>query len=511
MPLSVADIDRWSADAVREVFYAARAGAEISLTVSEQLGSLPVFRTWGGDAAEAAKSSVSLTQDALVIHGNAALTVARAANEAADGIKRVQDELARLRYDAGQLGFSIDPVTNSIVPGPNPKGTPIDAMGFVHRLGGILAEADAVDQDLADAINVADGDMPIPTSPDGTDAPVDPTGSTVLGDLQRGNDKGVLEAIERVKTAQAAYDAAAASAYVHGPGSPEADAAMAQLPQLKDELAHAINALGEIPDYSKIGPNSVMVGPDGQVFFGYLLNGQVMQVMGTLKNGTGEIFDQGTKAYYTYQNGKFVGARILDDGRAIATAEPLLTAVTTAVGAGPMFKAGQAGWAGLRTLFGAEALDAGADVTAGNVLSRGAELAAGRAGSAAHDLAIHGPGAWAPVTEAMSARAAAYQAQITGHQITEGYVVNGLKFDGFANGVLTDAKGYYAQFVSNGEFAPWFSGQHALLNQARNQLAVAGDTPVQWVFAEPEAAAAVTRLFQTNYVVGIDILVVPPA
>jgi hypothetical protein len=37
------------------------------------------------------------------------------------------------------------------------------------------------------------------------------------------------------------------------------------------------------------------------------------------------------------------------------------------------------------------------------------------------------------------------------------YRVNGVKFDGYANGVLQEAKGPgYAQFVRNGEFQPWF-------------------------------------------------------
>jgi len=41
----------------------------------------------------------------------------------------------------------------------------------------------------------------------------------------------------------------------------------------------------------------------------------------------------------------------------------------------------------------------------------------------------------------MSARAAAYQEQITGQAIGSVYRVNGVKFDGFADGVLQDAKG----------------------------------------------------------------------
>jgi hypothetical protein len=109
--------------------------------------------------------------------------------------------------------------------------------------------------------------------------------------------------------------------------------------------------------------------------------------------------------------------------------------------------------------------------------------------------ANHDPGTWEPVNESMSPRAAAYQTQITGHPFTDGYIVNGVKFDGFENGVLIDAKGYYSQFIVDGEWQPWFSGQQALINQALAQVRAAGGTPIRWVFAEPETAALVEQLF----------------
>ncbi len=52
-----------------------------------------------------------------------------------------------------------------------------------------------------------------------------------------------------------------------------------------------------------------------------------------------------------------------------------------------------------------------------------------------------GPGAWGVVAESMSERAAAYQTQITGRAAGSVYWLNGVKFDGFADGVLQDAKG----------------------------------------------------------------------
>src|SRR5690606_35713266 len=48
-------------------------------------------------------------------------------------------------------------------------------------------------------------------------------------------------------------------------------------------------------------------------------------------------------------------------------------------------------------------------------------------------------GRWIAVAETMSARAAAYQARIAG-RAGQAFLRNGVKFDGFANGVLLEAK-----------------------------------------------------------------------
>ncbi|OOK82662.1 hypothetical protein BZL30_0406 [Mycobacterium kansasii] len=50
----MADIDRWNAQAVREVFHAAKSRAEVTLEVSRQLATLSIFASSGGKTAEAA-------------------------------------------------------------------------------------------------------------------------------------------------------------------------------------------------------------------------------------------------------------------------------------------------------------------------------------------------------------------------------------------------------------------------------------------------------------------------
>ena len=52
-----------------------------------------------------------------------------------------------------------------------------------------------------------------------------------------------------------------------------------------------------------------------------------------------------------------------------------------------------------------------------------------------------GPGVWERVNESMSARARMYQEAVTGVPSEIGYRVDGVKFDGFKNGTLIDAKG----------------------------------------------------------------------
>ena len=116
MTLTVADIDRWNAGAVREVFQAANARGQATLEASRQLSTLSVFDTWEGATAEARKHvNAGIRQD-LDAHGNEALAVARAADQAADGIEHVQSDLRTLRHDAAEMHMAIDATTNTLVP-----------------------------------------------------------------------------------------------------------------------------------------------------------------------------------------------------------------------------------------------------------------------------------------------------------------------------------------------------------------------------------------------------------
>jgi hypothetical protein len=223
-----------------------------------------------------------------------------------------------------------------------------------------------------------------------SDAPPEPSALQAgqLGDLRQVTNQAVVDQMAKVRAAQEAINKAMATIYVKGPGSPEAEAAAQSLPKLTADLAHALDDLGKIPDYNNIDPASVSTTPDGRFVFTYNVNAQPVQVVGQLKNGTGEFFDQATGTNYTFKDGKLVDMRTLDPGRVEATPEPLWTAISLAVGA-PELKAGTvAAWQGLKTLFSREALEGlGPD----NVLGRAFAGAQARAETAEQNLPPRAP------------------------------------------------------------------------------------------------------------------------
>lgn len=166
MTLTVADIERWDAGDVREVFHAATSRAQAAFDAADGLAELPAFSTWGGKAAEAAREAIGRTRVDLDAHGNEALAVADAARRAADSIEAIKADLAELKSDAAGWGLEVDPETNSIVPIPGSHysrrllqqaSPPLQA-----RLNAIVERANSVDLALTAAIRLADGSSLVP-------------------------------------------------------------------------------------------------------------------------------------------------------------------------------------------------------------------------------------------------------------------------------------------------------------------------------------------------------------
>jgi hypothetical protein len=132
-----------------------------------------------------------------------------------------------------------------------------------------------------------------------------------------------------------------------------------------------------------------------------------------------------------------------------------------------------------------------------------------------------GPGQWGPANESMKPPARRYQEQISGHSANEAYWVGGMspqtggvKFDGFKNGVLLEAKGPgYAKFFDDLEPKDWFrhSGAQGLIEQARRQSEkVRGmGIPIEWHVAEARAAEAISLLLERNSIKGIKVIHTP--
>jgi hypothetical protein len=73
-----------------------------------------------------------------------------------------------------------------------------------------------------------------------------------------------------------------------------------------------------------------------------------------------------------------------------------------------------------------------------------------------------------------------------------------VKFDGFKDGVLLEAKGpgYANKFNADHSPKPWFrnSGARQLIDQARRQFIAAKGAPIRWHVAEERAARALRKL-----------------
>ncbi|MGV0494852.1 hypothetical protein B1987_24710 [Mycobacterium kansasii] len=254
MSLTVADIDRWNAQAVREVFHAAKSRAEVTLEVSRQLATLSIFASSGGKTAEAAAHQNEGLRRDLDAHGYEALAVARAADRAADGIVKVQSDLAALRKAAAAAELTVDALSNKVVPVPGLRYTEAEWARMLAKqaelqaeLDVIVAEANAVDEQLASAVNMADGDAPIPAE---SGPPVGPEGLTPTQLASDANEERLRE--ERAKLQarigqlQGRYDdLAAQAARDYNNGILNSDA-LGQLAALDGQLNAAKGRLADL-------------------------------------------------------------------------------------------------------------------------------------------------------------------------------------------------------------------------------------------------------------------------
>ncbi|MDF0546501.1 hypothetical protein PX699_29515 [Sphingobium sp. H39-3-25] len=115
-----------------------------------------------------------------------------------------------------------------------------------------------------------------------------------------------------------------------------------------------------------------------------------------------------------------------------------------------------------------------------------------------------GPGRWQATFEAgsnMSEAAERYELTSCGTPPGMGYYVEGVQFEGFANGRLLDAKFWHSGgTIGRAVIRQSFWAGWKVINQAERQLAVARlhGVGVEWRVAEAEVADALRAMFQAN-------------
>ena len=108
----------------------------------------------------------------------------------------------------------------------------------------------------------------------------------------------------------------------------------------------------------------------------------------------------------------------------------------------------------------------------------------------------NGCGKWEEVNESMSENSRTYQEKITGKS-GKAWVQNGVKFDGYRNGTLIEAKGNYDNFVNkDGKFYSWFKGKDSLLDQASRQTIAADGTAIEWYVQSEKSYNAISNILQ---------------
>lgn len=248
MTVSVADIDRWDAGDVREVFHATRSRAEAAFEAANGIAALPAFGSWGGTASDAAKTAIEATRKDLDAHGNEALAVSRAASVAAEDIEQVKNDLAALRDDAEKLGMAIDAASSTVVAGPGTAGAPpmeteLKREQLQARLDAILAEAASADAKLSQAINMASGKTPIPSqsagpgegTPAGTGQPGQPISQQSSNTANPSSSTDFLNQLRNEMSQPGSAGVPPTSAPALDPSTPAGKAAADQMRKLLQE------------------------------------------------------------------------------------------------------------------------------------------------------------------------------------------------------------------------------------------------------------------------------------
>ncbi|MFD9817448.1 restriction endonuclease fold toxin 5 domain-containing protein, partial [Streptomyces violascens] len=129
---------------------------------------------------------------------------------------------------------------------------------------------------------------------------------------------------------------------------------------------------------------------------------------------------------------------------------------------------------------------------------------------------LTGPGEWKAENEGMKAADLAYQVRITGtppgmvYRLTADTKSGWVKFDGFRNGTLLDAKNGYLGFIDpkTGKFRTWFKSA-AEEAQRQNKAFEKHGIPIVWHCSEANAVAAFKAMLKDEGITSITVVYTP--
>ena len=166
MTLSLADLDKWDPDAIREVFAAVTGHSQTTRHSSQAVGQVMASVPWEGEAYRAAAQAASGIQQDLRLHADQLDAVAAAASIAESEVRGIKADWQKICRMADRWGILIDINTSEIVPPSPPPSDPSELAALERRMDiihdeivDLLGRASDADRDLAAAINGATGHM----------------------------------------------------------------------------------------------------------------------------------------------------------------------------------------------------------------------------------------------------------------------------------------------------------------------------------------------------------------
>ncbi len=192
MTLSLADIDRWNAEAITTVFQTAIQRAHGNRAAAAAIGQTTLFLDWAGDTAAAAQAALHRITLDLDVHAEACVAVGRAAQKTAAEVVAIKLRLRQIRDIADSYHLTIDnetgitrlPANLSWFSASEQREITDAQLRLWLAIQQLLQDAANIDEDLAAAIRGADGELspakvqaeisagpfvlPVPPAPDAT-------------------------------------------------------------------------------------------------------------------------------------------------------------------------------------------------------------------------------------------------------------------------------------------------------------------------------------------------------